>query len=146
MIGRTEELRVLREAMESDQSEFVVLYGRRRVGKTFLVGEAFNGSFAFQHAGLENASKRESLESVREALRRQGHRKCPRLVSWIRAFSELETFLESLPRGRKVVFLDELPWYDTPKSGFLPAFESFWNAWACLRKDVLLVVCGSATS
>lgn len=146
MIGRTEELHVLREAMESDQSEFVVLYGRRRVGKTFLVVEAFNGSFAFQHAGLENASKRESLESFREALRRQGHRKCPRLVSWIRAFSELETFLESLPHGRKVVFLDELPWYDTPKSGFLPAFESFWNAWACLRRDVLLVVCGSATS
>ena len=136
----------LRAAAESDQSEFVALYGRRRVGKTFLVGETFNDSFAFHHAGMEGSPKRIQLESFREALRKHGHAACPRLTSWIRAFSELETLLEGLPRGKKTVFLDELPWYDTPKSGFLPALESFWNGWACLRKDILLIVCGSATS
>ena len=146
MIGRVKETAELRSAMDSDQSEFVALYGRRRVGKTFLVGEVFNGRFAFQHAGMEGAPKRLQLESFREALRRQGHFKCPRLTTWIRAFSELETFLESLPSGKKTVFLDELPWYDTPKSGFLSALESFWNGWACIRKDILLVICGSATS
>lgn len=146
MIGRRKETAELRRAMDSDQSEFVVLYGRRRVGKTFLVGEVFNGRFAFHHAGMEGAPKRSQLESFREALRNQGHSRCPRLTTWIRAFSELETFLGELPAGKKTVFLDELPWYDTPKSGFLSALESFWNGWACLRKDVLLVVCGSATS
>ena len=146
MIGRISEITALRCAMESDKSEFVALYGRRRVGKTFLVSECFNGKFAFHHAGLEGAARRETLESFREALRRQGRPSCPRLTSWIRAFSELESLLEGLPTGKKVVFLDELPWYDTPKSGFLRAFESFWNGWASLRKDILLIICGSATT
>ena len=146
MIGRDNEIRVLRSAVDSDKSEFVALYGRRRVGKTFLVSEFFNGKFAFHHAGLEGASRRETLASFREALQRQGRPACPRLTSWIRAFSELESLLEGLPAGKKVVFLDELPWYDTPKSGFLCAFESFWNGWASVRKDILLVVCGSATT
>ena len=146
MIGRHAEIEALRKAYASEQSEFVVLYGRRRVGKTFLVSEVFNGKFSFHHAGLENASKGEQLSSFREALKRYGHVKCPRLTTWISAFSELEAMLERLPEGKKTVFLDELPWYDTRKSGFLTAFESFWNGWASVRKDILLVVCGSATT
>ena len=106
MIGRDKEIQALRSAMDSDKSEFVALYGRRRVGKTFLVSEFFNGKFAFHHAGLEGASRRETLASFREALRRQGRPSCPRLTSWICAFSELESLLEGLPAGRKVVFLD----------------------------------------
>ena len=146
MIGRVNETKVLSLAMESDNSEFVALYGRRRVGKTFLVSEFFRGQFAFHHAGIEGASLREALASFREALKKQGCPDCPRLTTWIQAFSELESLLEVLPHGKKIVFLDELPWYDTPKSGFLRAFESFWNGWASLRKDILLVVCGSATT
>lgn len=146
MIGRIKEVEVLLKARASDQSEFVALYGRRRVGKTFLVSEVFNGKFSFHHAGLENASKAEQLTSFREALRRYGHVKCPRLTTWISAFSELELLLEGLPEGKKIVFLDELPWFDTRKSGFLTAFESFWNGWASIRKDILLIICGSATT
>ena len=146
MIGRLKEIRILRSAHESEQSEFVALYGRRRVGKTFLVTEFFNGRFSFHHAGIEGATKRETLSSFREAMKRQGHPKCPRLTTWVRAFAELETLLEDRPEPRKVVFLDELPWYDTPKSGFLRAFESFWNGWASVRRDIVLVICGSATT
>lgn len=146
MIGRLNETRVLRSAYESGQSEFVALYGRRRVGKTFLVTEFFNGRFSFHHAGIEGASKREVLLSFREALKRQGHPKCPRLTTWVHAFAELVTLLDGRPELRKVVFLDELPWYDTPKSGFLRAFESFWNGWASVRRDIVLVICGSATT
>ena len=146
MIGRLNETRILRSAYESEQSEFVALYGRRRVGKTFLVSEFFNGKFSFHHTGMECASKIEMLSSFREAMKRQGHLTCPRLTSWVRAFAELETLLEGRPESRKVVFLDELPWYDTPKSGFLPAFESFWNGWASIRRDIVLVICGSATT
>lgn len=146
MIGRVEEVRTLRRAYESAESEFVAVYGRRRVGKTFLVREVFNGHFTFHHSGLENASKREVLESFGEALKKQGLPKCSRLRTWIQAFSALETVIDASSDRRKVVFLDELPWYDTPKSGFLTAFESFWNGWASMRKDVLLIVCGSATS
>ena len=146
MIGRESEIKELRRRFASPESEFVAIYGRRRIGKTYLVNEVFNGKFAFHHAGMERADKRTQLESFREALRRQGLPKCKVLHTWISAFSALEDLLEAKGDGKKVVFLDELPWFDTPRSGFLPAFEQFWNAWACLRKDILLVICGSATS
>ncbi len=146
MIGRTEEIRQLRRAYESDDSEFVAVYGRRRIGKTYLVNEVFCGSFSFHAVGMEKGTKREQLTAFREELKSQGWANCPKLTSWIVAFSELSKMLESRPQSKKVVFLDELPWFDSPCSGFLPAFEHFWNGWACLRKDVLLVVCGSATT
>lgn len=146
MIGRRRETQELLRAYESEHSEFVALYGRRRVGKTFLVNEVFNYRFSFHTAGIENGSKREQLQAFREALKRQGHSACPRLMTWIGAFAELETLLESLPKGKKIVFLDELPWFDTACSGFLGAFELFWNAWATSRKDILLIICGSATT
>ena len=146
MIGRTEEMRQLRRAYESGNSEFVAVYGRRRIGKTYLVNEVFHNSFSFHAVGMEKGSKHEQLTAFREELKNQGWEDCPKLTSWIVAFSELSKMLEKRHESRKVVFLDELPWFDTPCSGFLPAFEHFWNGWACLRKDVLLVICGSATT
>jgi len=148
MIGRTHETALLRKLLDSDQSEFAAVYGRRRIGKTYLVNEVFAGRITFRAAGIEGASKREQLESFRVTLKQQGHPKCPRLTSWIGAFAELEHLLDSCPsnKSKKVVFLDELPWFDTPRSGFLKAFEHFWNGWASARKDILLVICGSATS
>ena len=146
MIGRTVEQKELLRAFNSEQSEFVALYGRRRVGKTFLVNEFFNGQFSFRATGIESGTKREQLELFREELRRYGLVRCPRLTSWITAFSRLADLLEASTERKKVVFLDELPWFDTPCAGFLRAFESFWNGWAASRKDILLVVCGSATT
>ena len=146
MIGRKSELAALRAAYDSDKSEFVAVYGRRRVGKTFLISECFGGRFVFSHAGLEGASMREQLENFRLSLWRYGARDSPKLKSWLQAFYELEKLLERSSERRKIVFIDEMPWMDTARSGFLRAFESFWNGWACLRKDIVLVVCGSATS
>ena len=146
MIGRENEIKTLRAAYESDHSEFVAVYGRRRIGKTFLINEVFNYKFAFHTAGMENATRKVQLSAFREALKKQGHPQCPRLSSWIVAFSELETLLEKMPEGKKIVFLDELPWFDTPCSGFLNAFELFWNGWATSRRDILLIICGSATT
>ena len=146
MIGRVAEIDDLQRAYDSDQSEFVAVYGRRRVGKTFLINEFFHGRYAFHATGLESGGKKEQLESFWEALKKQGLPKCRRPQTWIGAFSALEDLLASLPDGKKVIFLDELPWFDSHKSGFLRAFESFWNGWCALRKDILLVVCGSATT
>ena len=96
--------------------------------------------------GLRREGLRRQLDNFQLALKRQGHKDCRHLASWLEAFYELEVFLEKLPQGRKVVFLDEMPWMDTRKSGFLSALEGFWNGWATSRKDILLVACGSATS
>jgi len=146
MIGRVRELEMLRSAFESAQSEFVAIYGRRRVGKTYLVNEAFHHKFSFFHAGLKLGTMAQQLKNFRMSLVKAGHRSCPELKDWLEAFYELEMLLSRQPKGRKVVFIDEMPWLDTHKSDFLMALESFWNGWATSRKDILLVVCGSATS
>lgn len=146
LIGRFEEQKVLKDAAESEYSEFVAVYGRRRVGKTFLVRETFNYEFTFQHTGLANSNMSEQLFEFRNSLVMAGHADCKLPKNWNEAFFELEIFLKSCDAKKKIVFLDELPWMDTPKSGFLSAFEHFWNGWASARRDILLIICGSATS
>lgn len=145
MIGRKREQAVLTEAYHSLQSEFVVVYGRRRVGKTFLVRETFDGCIAFQHTGHSKGNMTEQLLYFRDSLEDVGW-DCPPLKTWHDAFRQLQKFLESRDEGRKVVFIDELPWMATHKSGCIAALEHFWNGWASARKDILLVVCGSAAS
>lgn len=146
MIGRKREIKLLRSAAESARSEFVAIYGRRRVGKTFLVRETFNSKFTFQHAGVANSGTRIQLERFRRSLFESGHLDCPVLKTWFQAFDELKTVVQSATCGKKVLFIDEMPWMDKPNANFLPALENFWNAWASDRKDVLLIICGSATS
>ena len=146
IIGREKELKRLRRTLSGEYSEFIAVYGRRRVGKTFLIKEAFNYSFAFQHSGLAKGDKRMQLDEFANSLERQGMKSKRRIKSWSDAFFALENGLERLPAGKKVVFLDELPWMDTAKSNFVPALDHFWNGWCSFRKDIVLVVCGSATS
>jgi len=146
IIGRDKEMQLLKETLTSEYSQFVAVYGRRRVGKTFLIRESFNYQFDFQFTGADKTPARKQLARFRNALKQQGHSDVPQLTTWIDAFFELERFLDQRPAGKKIVFLDELPWMDAPRSGFLSELESFWNGWASARKDIILIVCGSATS
>ena len=145
MIGREKEQAVLKELEKSDHSELAIVYGRRRVGKTFLVRETFNYEFAFSHTGVENGTLRDELFAFWDSLRDAGC-ECERPKDWWSAFGELKNYLRKRPEGKKVVFLDELPWMDSHKSGFIKALESFWNGWASARRDVFLIVCGSAAA
>lgn len=146
MVGRQEEVRLLREIAASDRSQFVVVYGRRRVGKTFLVRETFDYRFAFSHSGIENGSLSEQLEAFYESLVEHGLPETEKPRTWLEAFRLLKRLLISQGDSRKIVFLDELPWMDTPRSKFVTALEHFWNGWCAARKDIVLIVCGSATS
>ena len=146
IIGREKEMHQLREAYNDEYSQFVVVYGRRRVGKTFLVRETFDYKFTFQHAGIANAPKSVQLEEWRNSLMKYGMKIERAPKTWFEAFSLLDDLIRKSRAKRKVVFIDELPWMDTQASNFIPALEHFWNAYASARKDVLLVVCGSATS
>lgn len=146
MIGRKKEQAQLLDAFKSEYSEFVAVYGRRRVGKTFLIRETFNYTFAFQHAGVKIGGKEVQLERFRVSLVEQGHVECPELKSWFDAFDQLKVLVKKSPDERKVIFLDEVPWMGRSDASFVSAVENFWNAWASARKDILLVVCGSATS
>lgn len=146
LIGREKEKSILMDALKSDESEFIAVYGRRRVGKTYLIRETFGSRFAFQHTGILGASLREELSEFRQSLYNVGMAKTAMPKTWYEAFHLLESFLASLPEGKKVVFIDELPWMDTTRSNFIRALDHFWNGWATTRKDIVLVVCGSATS
>ena len=146
LIGRKEEVYQLEEAYSSSESEFVAIYGRRRIGKTYLVRETLQDRFTFFHAGVSNLPAKGQLKAFYNSLANQGEPPSRIPKNWLEAFQYLSTYINNRKEKRKVIFLDELPWMDTPKSDFLPAFEHFWNGWASARKDILLIVCGSATS
>ena len=159
IIGREKEQKQLKELYESGNAEFVAVYGRRRVGKTFLVDETLGSEITFRHAGLspismdigdtvEKKHMKDQLEHFYRSLISQGMEATKVPASWLEAFYMLEEFLLSRDNREKrlLVFLDEIQWLDTPKSGFMTGLEAFWNGWACFRHNVMVIVCGSSTS
>ena len=154
IVGRKQEIEELERLYRSDRPEFVAVYGRRRVGKTFLIKQALKNRITFQHTGVspidqDDAKSRmkTQLESFYYSMLNHGLEGFKMPKSWMEAFYQLEQLLTSLDDGkRQVVFIDEMPWMDTPRSGFLPAFENFWNGWCSGRDNMMLIVCGSATS
>lgn len=148
IIGRELEQQALLDLLQKVESQFCVVYGRRRVGKTYLIRETFNYKFAFQHTGMAKTSKKGQLIAFRDSLRAGGMTGCNTPKTWVEAFNLLKQLIEQNPDGKKVIFIDELPWMDTAKSGMVSALENFWNGWATARpeKDIVLIVCGSATS
>ena len=145
-IGREREIRMLQDIWESQKAEFVAVYGRRRVGKTYLIQQFFSGNFAFSATGIIEGSKDDQLFSFTSVLISIGYAG-PKPNTWLEAFEALKAQLDKQKhKGRQVIYIDELPCFDTPKSGFVHALGYFWNTWASLRDNVILIVCGSATS
>ena len=149
IIGRAAEQDRLARLCESSKAEFAVVYGRRRVGKTFLVREFFGNAFAFHATGIAGGNARVQLAGFNQSLRDYGGQPAD---DWFDAFRELRGILEDahvrrdVASGKRVVFIDELPWLDAPRTDFMAALELFWNQWGSAQKDLLLIVCGSAAS
>jgi len=146
IIGREQEQKRLWDLYHSGKAEFVAMYGRRRIGKTFLIRQLFENEFIFDLAGLVNANTKEQLVNFTLSLNRVAPAPYKTAGNWLLAFYQLISHVKNLPQKRKIIFIDEIPWLDTPRSGFLTALEHFWNGWACSRSDIVLIVCGSATS
>ena len=153
LIGRERERKELVELYRSDRPIFAVIYGRRRVGKTYLVRQMFEKQFAFCHTGLSpfelSAEKivDQQLRAFYGSLVQYGSKLNEIPKTWFDAFDELIKLLRNKQsKDRQVIFIDELPWMDTPRSGFLTAFEHFWNGWGAHQDNLMLIVCGSATS
>jgi AAA+ ATPase superfamily predicted ATPase len=148
MIGRDKEQKALNDFLKSKTSEFVVVYGRRRVGKTYLIREHFKTDFTFHTTGLANTTLQLQLLNFYSCLQQYNtsDAEIPIPKNWFEAFQLLKTLLTNSNAKKKVVFIDELPWFDTPKSYFISALEHFWNSWASGREDILLITCGSAAS
>jgi AAA+ ATPase superfamily predicted ATPase len=148
IIGRKKELQVLQKALDSNKAEMISVIGRRRVGKTFLIDTFYADRIVYSVTGTQGGPLGEQLENF--AFRMQGFSKSKIPVrtpaSWMKAFILLIDYLETLDFSeKKVIFLDELPWLSTHKSGFLRGLSFFWNSWA-VKQNIVVVICGSAAS
>ena len=147
IVGREKEQQMLHDYVNSGNAEFIAVYGRRRIGKTFLVKQHFDEQFDFYVTGIYDKSKKEQLANFNRQLNKYSGAYYPYVDDWFEAFTQLQHYLETLRDKRRiVVFLDELPWMDTPRSKFIRALELFWNEWASNQPNVKLIVCGSATT
>lgn len=152
IVGRISETDKLKQCAESPRPEFVVVYGRRRVGKTYLVKEYFNGRFSFYATGVLRGKTRDQLRAFNAALMQYGCEEKSDPKDWFEAFGRLRSILSSDKvfrdpgSGKRIVFLDEVPWMDTARSDFRVALDYFWNSFASSVQDLMLIVCGSATS
>ncbi len=150
ILGRKEELKILARLHKSQKAEFLAIYGRRRIGKTYLIHEYFKDKgIYFDFTGTKGASKEQQLRNFADKFAstfRLGNSISP-LPDWQEAFFLLRKELETLsPNQKFILFFDELPWIASPKSGMLSALEYFWNSYLSKKKNVLLIVCGSAAS
>ena len=147
IIAREEECRKLSRALNEEEAQLIVVTGRRRVGKTFLINEYFDNGFDFKITGAHKESKAKQLNYFRlELLRRSGD-DVGEIKDWPMAFFHLQRYLSKAEKGKKtIVFFDEMPWLDTHKSGFLKAFEHFWNDFGSAQHNLVFIIAGSATS
>lgn len=149
LIGRRYEIKELNRCYTSDRAEFVILTGRRRIGKTFLVNSVYGNQFAFSYTGGHNLTTKQQLHKFTLALQQYGLDTATTATDWFNAFESLQRLLQGIATEdgkRKIIFIDEMPWIDNMKSGFVEALEYFWNSWGALQPDLMLIASGSATS
>jgi uncharacterized protein len=151
IIGRAAETALLKDALDSPRAELIAVYGRRRVGKTFLIQQVYQNRIVLEFTGLNRVNIGQQLENfgltVQTAFRHNLTLPLATPANWLQAFRMLINLLETNPPTEKsVIFLDEFPWLDKKKSGFLAAFDHFWNSWAARQPNLVVVICGSAAS
>lgn len=146
LLGRKKELEMLKAISCDGQSHFVAVYGRRRVGKTFLIRESYNYRFTFQHAGLSEGGMKEQLFAFTSSIKDTGYKVDKKPKNWLEAFELLKDLVRQSSEKKKIIFIDELSWMDTARSDLMMALENFWNGFASARRDVVLIICASATS
>ena len=146
IVGRVAEMRELQRYYDSGRPEFVVVYGRRRVGKTYLIREYFESKFAFYFSGAVNSGNAANLKNFDKTIIEYGGKQEAASKDWSDAFGKLKKLLKKTGAERKIVFIDEMPWLDARGSDFLAAFDYFWNSWASGNPGIMLICCGSATS
>ncbi|HMH21180.1 MAG TPA: ATP-binding protein [Puia sp.] len=149
VIGRKEEKQILLEAVHSGHPELVAVYGRRRVGKTYLIRQTCANWLFFEFSGVSSGTKDEQLLHFTIGLQQAMKSTLPLAVpaSWSQALGLLTSYADAQPKGKKlVIFFDEFPWICTQKSGFLSAFEFFWNGWASKHGHIKVIICGSAAA
>ena len=145
--GRDVEIKKMHSLLKNGHSEFLAMYGRRRIGKTYLIREVYKPHLVFECSGLHQKDTKQQIENFWLKLIETNSNPKPTLPkTWLQAFSLLKAHIKQLGKQKKVIFLDEIAWFETPRSGFLAALDDFWNQFCTKRSDIVLVICGSAAS
>ena len=147
--GRQAEVVLLQSLLKKEESAFVAMYGRRRIGKTYLIRQVFENEIVFECSGVLGKNMPQQLENFWRSLNETNPQAQPSLPpkTWLAAFFQLRDYLNLQKQDtKKVIFLDEIPWFETPRSSFLAALDNFWNQYCTKRTDIILVICGSAAS
>jgi len=149
IVGREAEIKILQKLLVSEKPELLAIYGRRRIGKTYLIKSYYKDNLVFSCSGQQDGKTQEQLVNFTEQINFYFPGKKILLApkTWQEAFVLMKAGIDSIPhKKKKVIFFDELPWLDNHKSGFLSSFSYFWNSYAVDHKDLLVVICGSAAS
>jgi len=149
LVGREREQEILNDALISNESELIAVYGRRRVGKTFLIRNTYSAHVVFSMTGIKDAGRTIQLRNFQSQLKRASNRfkNLDTPTDWFEAFELLKMYLDKLTsKKKKVIFIDEFPWLCPQRSDFLKLFEHFWNDYCTKRTDLIVVICGSAAS
>lgn len=148
VIGREKEQEKLKEALEKKEPQLIAVYGRRRIGKTYLIENTLAKEIIFDITGIKGATIRTQLSNFKAQIvkRSKKFHTAPTPQNWFDAFQLLQKYIESKGTGKKVIYIDEFPWFCGQRSEFLPVFEHFWNNFCAKRNNMVVVVCGSAAS
>ena len=146
IVARVEEQKLLKDLLLKDASQFVAIYGRRRIGKTYLINEVYKDKIIFSHSGVYKGTYKEQIETFTDKLEYYGLKDYKKPKSWFDAFFLLLKLIDNSKKEKKVIFLDELSWMASTNHNFIKALENFWNSYLSSRNDIVLVVCASATS
>lgn len=150
IIGREYEKEQLKEILNSNDAQLLAVYGRRRVGKTFLITEFFSGKTdIFTVTGMNNVPMKEQLKNFKLLFQKKFPMSGPLqdITSWRQAFEMIDSQIGKYRKKKKfLLFFDELPWLATPKSRFMQNLDFFWNTQWCKNPNIIVVLCGSAAS
>ena len=149
LVGREAEETAFSNCLQLSESKLIAVYGRRRVGKTFLIRKTFSSKLVFEVSGLYKGSTQAQIKHFTKTLISYGY--APAAFAnpndWIDAIGLQQGYLDTLKgKSKKVIFIDEMPWFDTARSQFLTIFENFWNQYCTKRNDLVVVICGSAAT
>lgn len=151
IIARKKEQERLNAAFQSEKAEFIAVYGRRRVGKTFLIKEFFSNKecLLFHSTGIKKGKTTEQLKRFAKNLGEAFYNNAPVAVekNWLDAFEQLTQAINQQNSNQKcILFFDELPWLATHKSGLLQALDYYWNRYWVSDPRIKLIICGSSAS
>lgn len=148
MVGRESQEKIMNQFLERKKSAFLAVTGRRRVGKTYLIDEVYGKHFCLRITGIQDVDIQTQINNFTQKIAEYSG--LPIVTppnNWQEIFSLLKIYLKNLPKNRKqVIFIDELPWIATKRSGFIQLLAHLWNDYLSKEKHFILVVCGSATS